>query len=117
MSRSIPLGRDQVDRLPALRAELIRQQVAVIVPSGGTAPAFAAKAATSTIPIVFVIPDDPVSSALCQPLPSGRQCDGNQFFPRRSGPKRLELLRELVPAMSAWPFSSIRPMLRGRRPW
>ena len=63
---------NQLDRLPALTTDLVRKQVAVIVPSGGTAPAIAAKAATTTIPIVFVIPETPSSLAL-SPASRGRE--------------------------------------------
>ena len=51
---------NQLDRLPALAAELVRRQVAVIVTGGGLPPAFAARAATTTIPIVFLVAEDPV---------------------------------------------------------
>ena len=92
---------NQLDRLPALTTDLIRKQVAVIVPSGGTAPVIAAKAATTTIPIVFVIPEDPVQLGLVASLsrPEGNVTGVNFFF-RELVPKRLELLRELVPAMN-----------------
>ena len=92
---------NQLDRLPALTTDLIRKQVAVIVPSGGTAPVIAAKAATTTIPIVFVIPEDPVQLGLVASLsrPEGNVTGVNFFF-RELVPKRLELLRELVPAIN-----------------
>ena len=68
----------QLDRLPALAAELVSRRVAVIVTIEGPPSAFAAKAATTTIPIAFTVSDDPVRLGLVA-RPAGRQPDRDQF--------------------------------------
>jgi putative ABC transport system substrate-binding protein len=89
---------NRIDRLPDFATDLVRHNVSVIVTSGGAVPALAAKAATSTIPIVFVCGEDPVKIGLVATL--GRPAvnlTGVTFFTIELGPKRLELLRQLVP--------------------
>ena len=90
---------NQMDRLPALAGELVHRRVSVIVVSGGFVVAFAAKAATTTIPIIFGVPEDPVRLGLVASLARpGGNLTGINFLNVELVAKGLEILRELVPA-------------------
>jgi putative ABC transport system substrate-binding protein len=96
---------EQYERLPALAAELVRRRVAVIVTTAGTNTAQAAKAATASIPIVFTVGTDPVRMGLVASLNRpGGNVTGVTYLASELGPKRLELLRELVPQATTIAF-------------
>jgi putative ABC transport system substrate-binding protein len=90
---------DRYDRLPAMAAELVRDKVTVIVAGGGNASPRAAKAATATIPIVFSAVADPVTGGLVESLNRpGGNVTGLALLTIELDAKRLDLLREMLPA-------------------
>ena len=104
-------GQDRVDTLPALASELVKSNVEVLV-TGGTPAAQALKAATPTIPIVMAIIGDPVAAGLVASLARpGGNATGFSIIAPELGTKRLELIKEIVPALSR-----VAVLFNGRNP-
>ena len=103
----------QYDRLPALASELVGRQVAVLFAGGGRISVRAARTATATIPVVFTSGADPVQAGLVASLnrPDGNMT-GVSFSTRALGPKRLELIRELLPKAT-----TIAVLQNPQNPW
>jgi putative ABC transport system substrate-binding protein len=95
----------EYDRLPSMAAEFVHRQVAVITTTGGEPAALAAKAATSTIPIVFTVGSDPVKQGLAESFNRpGGNATGILLLTNQLEPKRLGLLRDMVPNASTVGF-------------
>ncbi len=89
---------NKIERVPELLAELVRRQVAVMLAGGNTAAAVAAKTATATIPIIFIVPENPVSLGLVTSLARpGGNLTGINFFNGELVAKQLAFLHEMVP--------------------
>jgi len=97
------------ERLPEMAADLVRRGVSVIAATGGVPSALAAKAVTTTIPVVFTTSFDPVQFGLVASLsrPSGN-VTGVTALSVEVGPKQLELLHELIPTQTVEPGSTLR---------
>jgi ABC-type uncharacterized transport system substrate-binding protein len=95
----------QYDRLPALATDLIQRPVAALVAGGGSLPALAAKATTTSIPVLFVTGEDPIKHGLVASINRpGANVTGVTFLSNDLGAKRLGLLRELVPSATSIAF-------------
>jgi len=103
-------GNNDIRRIPSLATDLVRSRVAVLVTVGAHSSTFAAKGATSTIPIVFVFGDDPVQNGLADSLnrPDGNST-GVTFIDNELADKRLELLHHMVPGVTTVAFLSGTP--------
>ena len=110
-------GDGQYDRLPALAADLVRRQVEVLVTTGGTNITRVAQAATTTIPIIFATASDPVQDGLVKSInrPGGNST-GTYVLNTALVPKRLEVLRQLVPERSLGRLPGEPERLEHRRP-